>query len=74
MKPWKVVTKEMDGDQKISLILEGENDRSAKIEWDGCVELYDSVHLHICDLDNFISRLQSLRQEAVAYFGEDWGA
>mgnify|MGYP000051673140 FL=1 len=78
----------VDGD-KIYLHLEDpEGWYSVRIKWDGCIELIryhnrplfadnldpqDVNRLHICDLDDFIERLQSLRQEAVAHFGEDWG-
>ena len=79
---------DVDGD-KIYLYLEDpEGWYSVRIKWDGCVELIryhnrpffaenpdpqDVNRLHICDLDDFIERLQALRQEGVAYFGEDWG-
>jgi hypothetical protein len=58
------------------------SDSSLKIEartrWDGCTDLYlterevdredeESYH-HICDLDEFIATLQSVRKKARSYF------
>lgn len=53
----------------------------ALVKWDGCVHLHhvqpgasktldESDYLHICDLDDFIARLQELRTLAEAKFGE----
>lgn len=36
------------------------------------VEQDDSEYMHICDLDDFIERLQSLRDEAKKHFGAAW--
>lgn len=32
----------------------------------------DECYIHICDLDDFIARLQKLRDAAQAAFGEPW--
>ena len=50
---------------------------SAFIKRDGCIDLYegDSGHIHICDLDDLIARLHSLKSWAVKQWpdGEgDW--
>jgi hypothetical protein len=63
----------------------------AIVKWDGCIELSrffnlplprradDEAqmedHIHICDLDGFIARLQALKNVAREYFdaqGRDW--
>lgn len=50
----------------------------AKVCWDGCVDFTRSFNgdddsLHICDLDDFIRRLQELRGLGAEYFGnEEW--
>ena len=50
----------------------------AHARFDGCVEIVaDSVQcieIHVCELDDFIARLQALRAMAIGYFGEDWPA
>ncbi len=54
----------------------------ARIRWDGCVEFTrvfnigypseDADHLHICDIDDMIDRLQQLKAMAQDHFGKDW--
>jgi hypothetical protein len=58
----------------------------ADVMWDGCIDLYRMYnggdwndenalidYLHICDLDDLITRLGVLKRMALEYFGEDWG-
>ena len=57
----------------------------ASVRSDGCLELYrhfndpdpktkesDIAQMHICDLDDFIRRLEALRETAKVHFGRDW--
>lgn len=60
----------------------------ASVKWDGCVHFRRAYNLpyphpegdddafedyiHICDLDEFIARLQALKQKAIEHFGGDW--
>ena len=61
---------------------------AATVKPDGCVDLRryynlplhepgrdadDEDYLHICDIDDLISRLQALRDAAKAKYGADWG-
>lgn len=48
---------------------------SAFVKRDGCIDLYegDSGHIHICDLDDLISRLHALKAFAVAQWPDGEG-
>lgn len=62
---------------------------SASVKWDGCVHFYRyfnqphpqpkddptayAQHLHICDIDEEIARLQALKAKAIEYFAERGG-
>lgn len=56
------------------------------VKRDGCVDFMQSFnnplssarsqdidYIHICNLDDFIKRLQEIQKKAVAHFGEHWG-
>jgi len=51
---------------------------SAFIKWDGCCEISrcDSNdhedNIHMCDIDEWIDRLQSMKKAALKHFGDDW--
>lgn len=46
----------------------------ADVKWDGCVDLlHQGDYFHICELDDFIERLQALRKIAVDYFEQKRG-
>lgn len=58
-----------------------ENTYETYVKWDGCIELIkyfngekeDCDQIHICDLDDFILRLQELRDLGAKYFNnEEW--
>jgi len=48
-------------------------------KWDGCTHLWldvggdDECYHHICDLDEFITYLQTVRDKARRYFGGEFG-
>ena len=51
----------------------------ADVMWDGCINLFpalaDGMPLHICDLDEFIARLQEIKVHALLHFGDtEWPA
>jgi hypothetical protein len=60
--------------------LDVENTYEAFVKWDGCIELTrlfngsdDDDTIHICDLDDFIARLQELKSLGAKYFNnEEW--
>lgn len=48
----------------------------ARVRWDGCVDFTRSFDdsndsLHICDLDDFIARLQELKSLGAKYFNNE---
>jgi len=60
----------------------------AGVRWDGCIHFYQSMnrrlneqdpnsldvsYIHICYIDDFIKRLQEIKQKAIEHFGENWG-
>lgn len=56
----------------------------ARVKRDGCIDLNkyfnapkgdkegEADSIHICDLDDFILRLQALRDKAIQHFGPEW--
>lgn len=55
----------------------GFDDDSAFVKWDGCLELTlvadgEVNRIHICDLDNFIARLEEIKKLAKQHFGPTW--
>ena len=57
--------------------------RGASVKWDGCVKYSrffngpgpnskDADDIHICDIDEEIEWLKSLKEAALAHFGKDW--
>jgi len=70
---------------RLWLELQGQRgEYEAIVKWDGCVEFYrffngttsceedDYDHIHICDIDDCIARLQALKEIAKGHFGGDW--
>lgn len=57
------------------------DDLEVDVRRDGCVHIYkhyelpalDSDYVHICDLQEFIDRLEALKARAIETFGEHWG-
>jgi hypothetical protein len=76
-KHWKIIPDNFKHSfQAESLDYEGAYE--AKVCWDGCVDLTrifdgEDDSIHICDLDDFISRLQELKTLGANYFNnEEW--
>jgi len=81
---WKVI-KEKTEDHWLE-IEDPEGWYSAVVKWDGCIHFYrhhnepipntdesDIDYIHICGVNDFIKRLQALKEEAIKHFGKDWG-
>jgi len=58
--------------------LDIENAYKAEVKLNGCIDIVklygdnDDDTIHICDLDDFIARLEEIRELAKQKFGNDW--
>lgn len=69
MAEWEVV-KEKTKDHWLEL---QDGDYKASVKWDGCIHFSDEgEYIHICDLEDFIKRLEELRDLAKTHFGPKW--
>jgi hypothetical protein len=79
-KYWQIQPEDSKSHYFLAKSLDVENTYQAYVKWDGCVQLTryfngnqnDEDSIHICDLDDFISRLQEIRDLAVQKFGNNW--
>lgn len=81
---WEVISKKSSG--YTLEIKDPEGWRSARVRWDGCVHYYryfntplgmdakndneENNYIHICDIDEEIARLQSLKRLATNWFAQ----
>lgn len=85
--PAWVIYHEWDGRGAVEFCDPTDRFYRAFVRFDGCITLNcmsngsdwgsetaeeDSDGMHICEIDDMIGRLQSLREEAIKYFGSDW--
>mgnify|MGYP000866587441 FL=1 len=76
-KLWKITAEDKQFWFSAETSLPGEN-FEAYVRRDGCVELSkhyvsgEIEHMHICDLDALLARLQWLKFMAIEQFGGEW--
>lgn len=63
---------------------DGQHYDHASVKFDGCIHLRraynapfpkddeDQDYIHICNIDEYIKQLVSLKEKAIEHFGEDW--
>jgi hypothetical protein len=78
MKYWQIPPEDSYQYRFSARSLDIENAYEAEVRFDGCIDIVklyrnnDDDTIHICDLDDFIARLEEIRELAKQKFGNSW--